>query len=124
MTMRLNTRAGDKVIFLGINGYDSEREAALKKLEVGKAYTVRTVNVGDWSSRVLLDEGWFNTVMFANVSDELAEKQAEPPEQEANACWLEYRDAALVAQQTLDREDAYKAGRAWARFLDAFSVIK
>ena len=47
-----------------------------------------------------------------------------PKEQEADALWLEYCDAALVAQQTLDREDAYKAGRAWARFLDAFAVVK
>lgn len=59
-----------------------------------------------------------------NIIHLIPELQATPAEQEADACWLEYRDAALAAQQTLDREDAYKAGRAWARFLDAFAVMK
>ena len=59
-----------------------------------------------------------------NIIHLIPELQATPAEQEADACWLEYRDAALVAQQTLDREAAYKAGRAWARFLDAFAVVK
>lgn len=59
-----------------------------------------------------------------NIIHLIPELQATPSEQEADACWLEYREAALAAQQTLDREDAYKAGRAWARFLDAFAVMK
>lgn len=59
-----------------------------------------------------------------NIIHLIPELQATPAEQEADDCWLEYRDAALAAQQTLDREDAYKAGRAWARFLDAFAVMK
>ena len=50
--------------------------------------------------------------------------QATPAELKAALCWDTYREAALIAQQTLDREDAYKAGRALARFLDAFAVMK
>lgn len=47
-----------------------------------------------------------------------------PKEQEADALWHEYREAALTAQRTLDRDDAMKAGKAWANFLDAFAVLK
>lgn len=50
--------------------------------------------------------------------------QATPAELKAALCWDAYREAALIAQQTLDRDDAMRAGRAWARFLDAFAVTK
>lgn len=65
-TMRLDTRPGETVRFLGKNGYDFELAEALEVLTPGALYTVRSVEVGPWSSVVVLDEGSFNTVMFAN----------------------------------------------------------
>ena len=59
-----------------------------------------------------------------NIIHLTPELQATPAELKAALCWDAYREAALIAQQTLDRDDAMRAGRAWARFLDAFAVIK
>lgn len=46
-----------------------------------------------------------------------------PEMSDADCAWEEYREAALKAQATLDRNDAELAGRAWANFLDAFARL-
>jgi hypothetical protein len=59
-----------KVRFAGQNGYDYQREQALKILEVGKTYEVKSVDVGQSSSRYTLvdyPQIEFNTVMFTDV---------------------------------------------------------
>lgn len=42
-------------------------------------------------------------------------------DERATAAFSAYCEAALLAQRTLDRADAVKAGRAWAAFLDLFA---
>lgn len=69
-TMDIYTAPGEKVVFLGKNGYDHQPEEAKKYLEVGKEYTVEGIDVGSSSSRVYLTEfpeKGFNTVMFRNI---------------------------------------------------------
>lgn len=66
-TMRLDTKPGERVRFLGRNGYDAQLKAALAALTVGAEYEVLAVEVGAWESHVALPEGRFNTVMFVNA---------------------------------------------------------
>ena len=56
----------DRVFFLGKNGYDSEREQAMKVFEVGTYYTVAEIEIGQSSSTFMFEEvpGYWNTVMF------------------------------------------------------------
>lgn len=61
---------GDKVIFHGRGGYDYQKEDALKAgLIPGNMYTVKKVDVYDYSSEVFLQEIpgriGFNSVLFA-----------------------------------------------------------
>lgn len=65
--MRLNTKKGSKVRFLGRNGYDHQLEKAMSTLVVGAEYEVLGLEVGGWSSTVILEPGRFNSVMFENV---------------------------------------------------------
>ncbi len=60
---------GDKVKFLGRNGYDSELEYALSLFEVGDLLEVERVNVGGSKSsyKFVGMEQDFNTVMFLPV---------------------------------------------------------
>lgn len=51
------------------------------------------------------------------------EDAPSPEMSDADCAWEEYREAALKAQATLDRNDAELAGRAWAAFLDAYARI-
>lgn len=70
--MSLDTMSGSKVKYLGMNGYEGDRVHANKFLSVDGIYTVDNVEVGDWSSVVLLAEvpgKRFNTVMFENIAD-------------------------------------------------------
>ena len=51
------------------NGSDTDRRRAEKYLEVGKIYTVDSIVVMAWTSRVLIKELpklTFNTVLFKN----------------------------------------------------------
>lgn len=69
-TMDIYTLVGSKVEYtMPENGYElGYREG----LEVGKTYTVASIDVGGWTSRVVFEElpgKWFNTVMFSNVED-------------------------------------------------------
>ncbi len=53
--------------FLGINGYEIEREEAKRLLTVGEKYKIVGGNLSDCSSSFLLDgfgQVYFNTVMF------------------------------------------------------------
>jgi len=77
--MRLTTKPGEMVIFLGENGTDHEREEASKILKVGEKYQVRGVEVGGWISRVRIGQRWFNTVMFANVEFPKSASPSAPP---------------------------------------------
>lgn len=57
---------GDRVFFLGKNGYDSELERAMKVFEVGAYYTVAEIEIGQSSSTFYFEgiKGGWNTVMF------------------------------------------------------------
>jgi hypothetical protein len=59
-------RQGDKMIFLGKNGYDYQLEAAKKIFNVGQEYMVERCDVGDWSHSIKFYciDGLFNGVMF------------------------------------------------------------
>lgn len=61
---------GDTMRFLGENGYDFEREKALKVFQIGSDYEVEDCDVGDWSHSVKFVgiDGRWNGVMFQTVS--------------------------------------------------------
>jgi hypothetical protein len=69
--MNIYAKKGDKVKFLNKNGHDHQPPNAVKAgLIEGEFYTVKSVDVGGYSSTVLLEEFpllWFNTVMFDDV---------------------------------------------------------
>lgn len=67
--MKLYTKKGAKVRFIGKNGYPAELERAMGILEVGGEYEVLGMDVGGWSSSVRLSGGCFNSVMFENVDE-------------------------------------------------------
>lgn len=68
-TMALDTPIGSKIRFLNRGGYDAELAEAREKLDVDQEYEVLALRVGGWSSKVQIEAGWFNTVMFENVPD-------------------------------------------------------
>lgn len=57
---------GDKMRFLNRNGYDAELALAREKFEIGRDYTVKHFQLGDWTSFITFEEvpGSFNSVMF------------------------------------------------------------
>lgn len=57
---------GDRVFFLGENGYPSELARAMEVFEVGTYYTVAEIEIGNSSSIFMFEgiNGWWNTVMF------------------------------------------------------------
>jgi len=70
--MNIHAKEGDKIIVTEEtikNGSDTDRRRAEKYLEVGKIYTVDSIVVMAWTSRVLikdLPKLTFNTVLFKN----------------------------------------------------------
>lgn len=62
---------GDRMMFLGRNGYEFELKEALNRFAIGKEYIVEDCNVQSWSHSVKFDgmEGWYNGVMFGRVAD-------------------------------------------------------
>lgn len=65
--MNIYAKRGNKVKFTGHGGLASDKLFASTYLCVGQEYTVESVNVGNWSSAVILKEipgKSFNTVMF------------------------------------------------------------
>lgn len=71
--MDLTTTPGTLVIFANPeNGYEYDQKRAREFLNVGCAYTVAEIDVGDSSSRVRFEEYpgvWFNTVLFNNIEE-------------------------------------------------------
>lgn len=73
-SMRLDTEPGRKVKVISkdgkvLNGYTHHQEQVLLYLKLNKAYTVKEITVGDWSSTVEFKEvpgQRFNTVCFYN----------------------------------------------------------
>lgn len=62
---------GDKMIFLGRNGYESQLEAAMKVFTVGQEYEVEKIKIYDFSHSIWfvgINNGW-NGVMFEMVSE-------------------------------------------------------
>ncbi|GEM_PF-1133563 len=76
-TMDIHSKEGAKVVFeYPDNGYEYDKERALKLLRVGGIYTVACTNVYQSSTEVFLKEikgVSFNSVLFKN----LEEKQTE-----------------------------------------------
>ena len=68
--MSLTSQPGSKVIFHGNGGYVGEQVQAKIFLQIGKEYTVQTMDVGGFTSYVSLEEipdKSFNTTMFSNI---------------------------------------------------------
>lgn len=62
---------GDKMKFLGKNGYDHQLTEALGIFVIGNEYEVEDCDVGDWSHSIKFRgvSGRYNGVMFERVSD-------------------------------------------------------
>lgn len=62
-------KPGEKMKFLGRNGYDHELEKAKHHFAVGHAYEVESCDVGDWRHTVKFVgiKGDWNGVMFETV---------------------------------------------------------
>jgi hypothetical protein len=62
---------GDLMMFLGENGYQAEREVAMKLLDVGASYKVEQCDVGAWHHSIKFEgiDRWFNGVMFSRNVD-------------------------------------------------------
>lgn len=68
--MKIHGKPGDKVRFLGVNGYDGDLLYANKYMSKGTILTIAYINVGNWASLVSFVElpgKEFNTVMFEDV---------------------------------------------------------
>lgn len=68
--MNIYAQKGDKVVYLGENGYDYQREAIEKAgIKAGDTLTVERTEVYDYSTDVYLKEvgGWHNSVMFEDA---------------------------------------------------------
>lgn len=65
---------GDKMLFLGVNGYEYELEKAKKVFTVGVEYEVADCEVGDWSHSIKFVgiPGQYNGVMFEIVATRTA----------------------------------------------------
>lgn len=61
---------GDRMIFLGKNGYERELTEAQKMFEVGKEYEVEDILIGAWSHTLSFVgiPGRYNGVMFESVT--------------------------------------------------------
>jgi len=72
--MNIHAKEGDRIIVTEEtikNGSDTDRKKAEKFLEIGKIYTVDSIVVMAWASRVFIKElpkRMFNTVLFKNLS--------------------------------------------------------
>lgn len=71
--MDIHAEEGHKIIVTEEtinNGFPSDRKRALDYLEVGKIYTVDSIDIGKWSSKVTLKEIptiSFNTACFKDL---------------------------------------------------------
>lgn len=65
--MNINAKPGTKVIFHGEGGWPQQSKDARRLLEVGKTYTVSSIDIGGYFSYVWLEEcdvKSFNTTLF------------------------------------------------------------
>lgn len=72
-TMALECKPGTKIRYTGKNGWDFDQIESRKRLEVGREYTVSSIDIGSWKSWVYLVEypGYgFNTVHFVEVKND------------------------------------------------------
>ncbi len=69
--MNIYSKRGDKVVFTGQNGYDSDQQLARRYLTVGETYEVEEMELHNFSSSVKFVgyQPFFNTVMFESASD-------------------------------------------------------
>lgn len=67
--MNIYAKEGDKVIYLGKNGTNYDKEYANARLKVDEIYTISYTEVGNWKTDVYLSEveGTFNSVMFKDL---------------------------------------------------------
>ena len=68
--MNIYAEAGDKVVYNGVDGYDSQRERIEKQgVKVGDVLTATFIDSGVWVSYVEFVEidGLHNSVMFDDV---------------------------------------------------------
>lgn len=69
-SMDIYSKPGDRIVFMGRNGYEYQLQEAKLVLSIGGTYTIKRINVENWSSSVELLElpgKWFNTVMFRDA---------------------------------------------------------
>lgn len=69
-SMNIYTIPGTRIVYMGRNGYECDREQANVCLSIGGTYTVKYIDIDCSSSRVELEEvpgKYFNTVMFRNT---------------------------------------------------------
>jgi len=113
--MNIESKKGDKVIFTGKGGYDSENEYARNHLKVDQIYVVDYTIIHNFNTEVIL-EGFpkkkFNSVLFddANVAEEyhsdiiesLTNEQPKPEDYINNL--EDYVDALLVYIERLKKE--------------------
>ena len=67
--MRITTKPGEMIVFIGRNGTDYDLERARGVLTPGRSYTVKKTVIGGFRSTVEIEEHpgkEFNTVMFTN----------------------------------------------------------
>lgn len=115
---------GDKMRFLGENGYPFQLEAAMREFKVGEIVTVDFVEVASWHTGIkfLGRNGWHNSVMFERVSDE--QPKAEDPKElsgDSHASAVAEPDALPLPSSPNKvedlirelRDDAKSHGRVW-----------
>jgi hypothetical protein len=117
---------GDRMRFLGENGYDHELKAALKVFDIGREYEVVDCDVQSWSHSISFVgiSGRFNGVMFALSSEPTT------PEGHRNKVVVWVNEKPLDMTQIV--EDAAKIGvpifvahlRASTNFDPAYRILK
>lgn len=68
--INVNANEGDKVIFVGEEGYSLELEYAKKKLKIGKEYTVAYTIANEFQASICIEESSsddFDTYMFIDA---------------------------------------------------------
>jgi hypothetical protein len=72
--------AGDELVFVAANGYDSQREEANKFFTKDQILKVKSVEVGNWSTSVEFEEApgkRFNSVMFEPLGADVLPDEPE-----------------------------------------------
>jgi hypothetical protein len=91
--------AGDEVVFNDTNGYDSQREEALKYFTKDQILKVKNIEIGNFSSSIEFEEApgkRFNSVMFEPLPDDCLPEEL-PEEQITLTVTQQERDMILAA---------------------------